>query len=190
MGVALAVIAVVVVALVVGLVLRARRRFGSVFALDHVHAFVAQVDAIRAAALDRFDTPVKMPGDPRATVSPAGLAMLYTMRPEGGGYRHHLSLSHIGGPTTRAVGGPFLLLAVKRLHVPGMEVGLGVAPSGVHHAEWVLDEEGQAMFVDRDPPALDDEALATVLAGCRDEAATVAWQVIAVEPVGGGAWSR
>lgn len=184
MGVALAVTAAVLFVIVAVWLLRGRRRYGQVFTLDHVHAFVARVDGVRAAALDRYDAPVKMPGDPRAAVSPAGLAVLYTISPEDAGYRHHLSLSHIGGPTTRAVGGPFLLLAVKRLQVPGMEVGLGVAPSGVHHAEWVLDDEAQALYVDRDPPALDDEALATVFAACRDEAKQVPWEQIAVEPTG------
>lgn len=184
MEVALAVAAAVLLAVVIAWVLRGRRRYGRVFALDHVRAFVARVDAVRGAALDRYDAPVKMPGDPRAAVTPAGLALLYTISPEDAGYRHHLSLSHIGGPTTRAVGGPFLLLAVKRLQVPGMEVGLGVAPSGVHHAEWVLDDEAQALSVDRDPPPLDDAALAAVFAACRDEAKQVPWEQIAVEPVG------
>ena len=178
------IVALSVVALIVLLGLwRGWRRFGAVLGLAHVRTFVERVDALRDAALDRFDEPLRDP-DPRTTLTRAGLAVAYTITGDGDDYRHHLSVSQPGGPTTRAVGARFLLLGVRRLRVDGaddLEVGLGVSPAGVHHAEWVLDAEMQARFVDRRPPPLDDSALATVFAACLDEASRVHFERLAVE---------
>lgn len=157
------------------LVLWGRRRFGAVFGLSHVRSFVDRLDSLRAAALDRFDEPFRE-GDPRATVTRAGLAVAYTISSDEQGYRHHLSVSHPGGPTTRAVGARFLLLGVRRLRVADVEVGLGVSPAGVHHAQWVLDAEQQARFVDQHPPPLDESSLATAFAACVDESAQVRFE--------------
>ncbi len=176
-----------VVAAVIALGLRAWRRFGAVFGLDHVRAFVERLDSLRAAALDRFDEPLSEV-DPRATVTRAGLAVAYSISADGARYRHHLSVSHPGGHTTHAVGARFLLLGVRRLQVEaadGVEVGLGVSPAGVYHAEWVLDAELQARFVDRRPPRWGDAYLATAFAACLDEAAQVHFEALPAEMFAG-----
>lgn len=176
------IIALIVVGAAVGLLVWwARRRVGAVFGLEHVHGFVERIDSLRAAALDRFGEPLR-DGDPRTAVTRAGLAVAYTIVDEGDRYRHHLSVGHPGGPTTPAVGARFLLLGVERLRVvDAMEVGLGVSPSGVHHAAWLLDAEQQALFVDQRPAPLDESALGTLFAKCHDEAARVTFEPLELE---------
>ncbi len=163
----------------------ARARARAMLGLDHVHAFVDRVASLRAAALDLFDQPLR-PGDPRTTVTAGGLEATYVIAAEGDRYRHHLAVRQRRGRPERAVAGRFLMLAVRRLRVEGMEVGLGVSPAGVHHARWVLDAEAQALFVDRAPPPLDGSALATVFAACLDEAERAPFEAMEgeIEPPG------
>lgn len=158
-----------------------RWRIRSMLGLEHVHTFVDRVDSLRAAALDRFDTPVRPAGDPRVGETSAGLALVYTIGADGDDYRHHLTLRRTRGKPERAVLGRFLLLAMRRLRVDGAQVELGVSPAGVYHARWVLDAEAQALFVDRAPAALDDRALGALFDACLDEAGRAPFEALDAE---------
>jgi hypothetical protein len=140
------------VALVAWIALRGAK-YRRIFADRHFVEVAQGVARIRSAALSRVivsdDDVVRSPNDPRALVTSAGLALLYTIRRAENQFVHHYSVSLAGGYTAHAVGETFVLFVAKLFGVPFETLALGVGRSTVHHAEFELPQTEQAAFAGR-----------------------------------------
>ena len=129
-----------------------RRLFGD----GHFLEVARGVGRVKAAALDKViasdEDEVRSPADPRALVTSAGLALLYTVRRVEDRFVHHYSVSVAGGYTAHAVGETFVLFVAKLLGVPFESLALGVGRSTVHHAEFQLSAGEQSEFTGRPVP--------------------------------------
>jgi hypothetical protein len=142
------------VAMLVGWGLARWRLYSRLFADEHLLEVARGVVQLKEAALAKVieapEQELRSPEDPRVLRSRLGLALLYTVsHREPGRYVHHASVSLVGGPTAHAVGELFILLWAKVLGVPHEGLTLGVSQATVHHAEFVLDEPGEAEFARR-----------------------------------------
>jgi len=123
------------------------------FADEHFLEVSRGVRQIKGAALDNLiasdRTEPNSPDDPRAVVTTAGLALLYTVRRVEGCFVHHYSVSVAEGYTAHAVGEMFVLFVAKLMGVPFASLALGVGRSTVHHAEFVLSSDEQIQLEQR-----------------------------------------
>src|SRR5262249_54228871 len=111
-----------------------------VFADEHFQEVAAKLPALKRAALEQpvlteADLP-RPPNDPRALLTDVGLAVVYTISPEGDAYSHHLSVSlPARGYTAHAVGDMFMWFLARLLGIEMNRLRLGISPTTVHHAE-------------------------------------------------------
>lgn len=139
-GVWLVLLGVVIVAFVA----MRLRRYARFFSDEHWLEVARGLGPVKQAALERVirdgeGEPRVQENDPRAFVSSAGLAIVYTVSEGAGGYVHHWSVGAVSGPTAHALGGAFVLFVAKLLGFSPSDLRCEVAPSTVHHAEVVLD---------------------------------------------------
>jgi hypothetical protein len=139
-------------------------QYHRLFADRHFMQVAQAIAALKQAALrDIVGTAggdIRSPDDPRTLRTSAGLALVYTVSIRTpGAYVHHASVSLPGGVTAHAVGETFILLWARMLGVAHERLALGVSSATVHHAEFVLDEQEQADFVQRPVEAPTAESL-------------------------------
>lgn len=148
----LQVLALVLVTLVVLYVVSRARLYGRLFAPAHYRELADKLPAARAAALARVDDDLAQPGapgDPRAIVSAAGLAVFVTIRRDGPVYIHHISVSLGGGPTTDSVGRTFSVFIAERLAWDLGQAAFAVSPRHVFHGEMRLEDAAQREWAAR-----------------------------------------
>lgn len=123
------------------------------FADGHFMEVARAAGRVKTAALGRVitsdDDEPRSPADPRAAVTSAGLALLYTVRRVEDRFVHHYSVSVAGGYTAHAVGETFVLFVARVLGVPVASLALGVGRSTVHHAEFQFTGAEQSEFAGR-----------------------------------------
>jgi len=164
------------------------RRYARLFADPHLLEVGRGLVRAKAAALahviqDERDEPVA-PDDPRVLTTSAGLAIVYTVSERESCFVHHCSVSVIGGPTTHAVGGTFVLLVAKLLGLAPAELSCSVAASTVHHAELSLDADRHAALAALPVPELGPATLTALRRGALEARGRVTWQRPSVEPAG------
>jgi hypothetical protein len=143
---------------VVGWIVLRGATYRRIFANAHFTEVAQGVARIKVAAMERViasdEDEVRSAADPRALITSAGLAMVYTVRRIEDRFVHHYhySVSVAGGYTAHAVGETFVLFAAKLLSVPFEFLALGVGQSTVHHAEFQLSPSEQAEFARRPVP--------------------------------------
>jgi hypothetical protein len=135
---------------------------------------------LKAAALDKplgEDASALRPGDPRALLTGAGLALVYTIRHVETEVVHHCSVS-FRGYTAHAVGATFTLLLVKLLGIPLDKASFAIGATTIHHMEASLSRDDHAAVAARSVPevSVDDlTALRSELLAGRER---VSWQVL------------
>jgi hypothetical protein len=137
---------------------------------EHLRWVLRSVVDQRQAALARLAFPVSDPSDPRLALSPAGLALAYTIERRDGVWVHHLSLSAAGRPVAAAIGGALCTWLARATGAAGARWWR--MPSGVHHMHFELDDAAHEALVGRavEIPSADAlrEQLAAAMAA-RDE---------------------
>ena len=168
------------VAALVGWILLRGGLYRRLFADEHFLEVARGVARLKAAALEKViaseGDELRSPDDPRALVTSAGLALLYTVRQGGGRFVHHYSVSVAGGYTAHAVGETFVLFVAKLLGVPFDALALGVGRSTVHHAEFQLGGDGQAEFAGRPVPEVGPKEIAAFRTEWFEASKRLHWQ--------------
>jgi hypothetical protein len=149
------------------------------FAVPHMTEFGHGLAALKQAAMravgDGGDA--SSPDDARILRTSVGLALFYTISMKAPGtYVHHASVSIPGGVTAGAVGETFILLWARLLGVAYERLALEVSPTTVHHAEFVLDENEQAIFAQRPVPAPTVELLQAFQSECAAARSGLRWE--------------
>lgn len=128
-------------------------RYRRIFADRHFAEVARNVAQVKAAALEHGDGEYRPPDDPRARVTTAGLAMVYSISQRDDRFIHHYSVSIAGRPTPHGVGEPFTLFVAQLLGVPFDLLALSSSEtSTVHHAEFQLSQSEQLAFASQPIP--------------------------------------
>ncbi|MGH8778597.1 hypothetical protein [Paraburkholderia sp.] len=140
--------------LAAGFIVWGATRYRPVFADRHFVEVARNVAQIKAAALEQHgDDGYRPADDPRAQVTTAGLALVYTIVQRDDRFIHHYSVSIPGGVTPHAVGERFILFVARLLGVPFDTLALSSSESStVHHAQFQLSQSGQEVFATRPVP--------------------------------------
>jgi hypothetical protein len=162
------------------------------FADRHLVEFSQGLAAVKQAALRNIAPAdggdIQSADDARILRTSADLALLYTATIRSPGrYVHHASVSIPGRVTAHAVGATYILLWARLLGVGYERLSLGVSPATVHHAEFELNEEEQADFVQRTVDVPTAEWLQAFRAECLAARESLTWNPIASPPSNDGA---
>ena len=171
-------------AIVLAAALRKQREFCSP---QHIVELAERLATVRGEALAGVDSPVDpaaMENDelpPGATVTSAGIALLYTIDREDDDYVHHVSMSYRGGwfPCRAA---RVLLVYVRRLLQLQSPPAVQLTDGGRYHFEFRLDEAEQQAFAGGEIEIPSPDAAAETIAECRWAAAGVAIETISITP--------
>jgi hypothetical protein len=156
-----------------------------VFADAHFQEIAARLPSVKQAALERLvvsqEDAMRPMEDPRVLLTSVGLAMIYTIGPDGGVYRHHLSVSFPArGYTAHAVGETFVLFVAWLLGIASDRLFLGISQTTVHHAEFVLTEQEQGAFAERAVEAPSTERIAAFRADWITVRKQLLWQRVQI----------
>jgi hypothetical protein len=132
---------------------------------DRHFADVARIVAqVKAAALEHGDGEYLPADDPRARITTAGFALVYTIKQRDDRFVHHYSVSIPGRVTSHAVGERFILFVATLLGVPFDILALSsVESSTVHHAEFQLSQREQSEFARQSVPEVTKVEIAAFL---------------------------
>jgi hypothetical protein len=95
-------------------------------------------------------SPISLDAAPPHFVTSAGLALLYSVRPDGPRTAHHLSLSYRGQPIAYAAATTFLAFTARLLGVPPERFEVSRSPRGIYHAHLLMTEPEYADFRERE----------------------------------------
>lgn len=134
-------------------------KYQFILAKEHFIEFAQALDDLKKKHLDGFtdNAPSDLPdrsslarGEaPPHFVTSAGLALVYSLRPDGPRTAHHLSLSYRGQPIAHAAATTFLAFAARLLGLPPERFVVSRSPRGVYHAHLLMTEPEYADFRDR-----------------------------------------
>ncbi|MFL9872640.1 hypothetical protein [Paraburkholderia megapolitana] len=144
---------IVLALLVVAFVVWSVRHNRAIFTDPHFAEFARNVAQVKAGALERGNDAVRPPDDPRARVTTAGLALMYSITQEDDRFFHHYSVSTPGKVTPHAIGERFILFVARLLGIPFDTLTLSSFESStVHHAQFELSQSEQLRFAQRPVP--------------------------------------
>lgn len=173
--------AAILVVVVIVWIVRSSRVYNKVFSDAHCHEVADKLPALKEGAvthpiLSEQDAP-KPPADPRFLLTSVGLALVYTIRPDGEQYQHHLSVSlATHGYTAHAVGDMFIRLLAHLLGVEMSRLQLAVSSSTVHHAVFTLSREEHEEYAMRPVALLTSDGLAKFREEWTASLHTVQWE--------------
>lgn len=155
------------------------RRYRRLFADEHFFEIAHACPRLKAAALERpiideQDMP-RTPDDPRALVTRAGLAIVYTVRPQESELVHHCSVSVPGGYTAHAVGATFVVFLAKLIGLPIEKSSFVIGSSTVHHLDASLSPEDHARVVAHAVPEVSESNYPEVRRNVQDAIRRVTW---------------
>ena len=140
--------------LLLWLVVSRIRTYGRLLSDTHFRSIADRVPDLRRGALAQMigeSDAIREPNDPRVLRTEAGLAVVYTVRPQEAEFIHHCSVSFPGQQVAQGSLELFLLFVVRLLGLPLQGLRLERGQLGVQHAECVLGAEAHAAFAARTP---------------------------------------
>jgi hypothetical protein len=178
-------LAMVVVA--VGLYLLTGRKFyGRLFANAHFFELANAARTMKQAALEQPVTDDaatrRLPHDPRALMTRAGLAVIYTVRKHDELFIHHYSVSLPGHVTTRAVGGRFISAFGMLIGLPLDKTSFGVARSTVHHADAELSQAEHDQVAETAVPEISEANIDEFRRAVEHRTLATVWGQISLPP--------
>ena len=151
-------------------------RYRPIFADKHFTEMARTVAQVKAAALEHGDDPYRPADDPRAQVTTAGLALVYTINQRDDRFIHHYSVSIPGRVTPHAVGEQFILFVARLLGVPFDILALSrFESSTVHHAEFRLSQAEQLAFARQPVPEVTKVEIAAFLTEFHEARKNLRW---------------
>jgi len=130
------------------------RTYGRLLSDAHFRAIAERVPDLKRGALARMlgeaDAIADL-NDPRVLRTEAGLAVVYTVRPQEAEFIHHCSVSFPGEQVAQGSIELFLQFVVRLLDLPLQGLRFERGQLGVQHAECVLGAEAHAAFAARAP---------------------------------------
>ena len=179
-------------------------KYQFIFAKEHFIEFAQALAELKKKHLEGFtdSRPFERPERPerpertnRTEISPtdapphfvtsAGLALLYSVRPEGPRTAHHLSLSYRGQPIAYAAATTFLAFAARLLGIPPERLAVSRSPRGVYHAHLLMTEPEYADFREREIEIPYPDQIREIQKHCNEVRARC-WPPLRVEAAGIG----
>lgn len=137
LGLALALLALALVALVV----QRGRRYRAIFAPAHFRELASALKELKPELESVAET-----ARPSSLLTSAGVGVVYTVSPAEDGTQHHLSLSYRGGFLARAAGLAIVGFLVELMGIDIRRVHPFATQTGVLHAVFKLSPEEQAAW--------------------------------------------
>ncbi|MFO0576604.1 MAG: hypothetical protein U1A78_21570 [Polyangia bacterium] len=168
-------------------------KYQLIFAKEHFIEFAQALAELKKKHLEgftdsapakRLDRTTISPGDaPPNFVTSAGLALLYSVRPEGPRTAHHLSLSYRGQPIAYAAATTFLAFAARLLGLPPERLAVSRSPRGIYHAHLLMTEPEYADFREREIEIPYPDQIREIQQRCNEDRARC-WPPLRLEAAG------